>query len=339
MQIWELTTGRRVAPAVRVGFREGTSSLSLAITPDGRRALVQFGFLELAVVDLDATLSPSTTPTADLPLVAELATAQRIDVGDLSGLTPDQWLEGWNRLRERNPGLARSFLSQPNPAAIARKQLAQATASFSQGEAHARQGRWKEAALELAKVARLYPTDVRFRIFLANLLLHQGDEQGYRKLCGEAAKGLDQLPFDPMLANNTVWLFCLGPGALTDYKNLVALAERAVKEPRNEEQRMIHLNTLGVILYGAGRYQEAIERLNERVKAGAALGAPIDWVFLAMAHHHLGHKAEANSWLEKFRSHKVPDLRTSKDLWNDLEIPLFAREAEALQREEVEKKK
>ena len=29
-------------------------------------------------------------------------------------------------------------------------------------------------------------------------------------------------------------------------------------------------------------------------------------------------KAEANRWLEKFRAYKVPDLRTSKDLWNDL---------------------
>src|SRR5262249_10970030 len=43
-------------------------------------------------------------------LLAELATAQRIEAGGFSGLTTDQWLERWNRLRERNPGLARSFL-------------------------------------------------------------------------------------------------------------------------------------------------------------------------------------------------------------------------------------
>jgi serine/threonine protein kinase/WD40 repeat protein/tetratricopeptide (TPR) repeat protein len=339
IHIWELKTGRRVAPPVRVGFREGTSSHALSITPDGRRALVHFGSLDLAVVDLDATLSSSNIPTADLGVLAELATAQRIEAGDLSGMTTDQWLERWNHLRERNLDLARSFLSEPNPAAIARKQLAQAAASFIQGEAHARQGRWKEAAVELAKVARLYPTDVRLRIFLANVLLHKGDEQGYRKLCEEVAKGLDQLPFDPLVANNTVWLFCLGPAAVTDYKRLVALAERAVKEPGNEQQRLIHLNTLGVILYRAGRYQEAIDRLNEHVQAGAAAGASIDWVFLAMAHHRLGHKPEAKRSLEKFRAHKVPDVRVSNDLWNDLEIVLFTREVEALLREEAEKKK
>jgi WD40 repeat protein len=338
MHVWELATGRRVAPPVRLSFREAAWCTQLALTPDRRRALVSLWPLDLAVVDLEALLSPSTTSTADLALLAELATAQRIEVGDLSGLTTDQWLERWNRLRERNPGLARSFLTEPSPEAIRRKQIAQATTTYAQGEAHARQGHWKEAAAELAKVARLYPTDVRLRIFLAILLLHKRDEQAYRKLCEEAAKELDQMPFDPLVANNTVWLFCLSPGAVTDYKRLVALAERAVKEPRNEQQRLVHLNSLGVILYRAGRYQEAIDRLNEHVKAGAAAGALIDWVFLAMAHHRLGHKPEVKRWLEKVRAHKVPDLRASNDLWNDLEIVLFTRELEALLREEAEKK-
>jgi hypothetical protein len=124
-----------------------------------------------------------------------------------------------------------------------------------------------------------------------------------------------------------------------EYKSLVTLAERAVTESLNQQQRMISLNTLGVILYRAGRYQEAIDRLDERVAVGEALGAPVDWVFLAMAHHRLGHKAEANRWLDKFRAWKVPDLRSSKDLWNELEILLFAREVEALLREEAQKKK
>jgi hypothetical protein len=75
--------------------------------------------------------------------------------------------------------------------------------------------------------------------------------------------------------------------------------------------------------------------LNERVAAGEAAGATVDWVFLAMAHHRLGHKAEAKCWLDKFRAYKVPDLQTTKDLWNDLEIVLFSREIEALLREEA----
>jgi eukaryotic-like serine/threonine-protein kinase len=112
IHVCELTTGRRVAPAVRVEFIEGGWCLTLAITPDGRRALVSYSGaavgesttsrMDLAVVDLEALLSPSSTPTADLALLAELATAQRIELGDLSGLTTDQWYERWNLLRERN---------------------------------------------------------------------------------------------------------------------------------------------------------------------------------------------------------------------------------------------
>ncbi len=117
MHVWELTTGHRVAPAVRFASLNGGSSLKLAITPDGRRVLVSFwgsststDNFRLAVVDLEALLSPPSNTTADLALLAELATAGRIELGDSSGLTTGQWLERWHRLRERNPNLARSFI-------------------------------------------------------------------------------------------------------------------------------------------------------------------------------------------------------------------------------------
>jgi hypothetical protein len=64
----------------------------------------------LAVIDLEALLAPSSAPPADWALLAELATVRRIEVGDLSGLTTEQWQERWNLLRERNPDLARSFI-------------------------------------------------------------------------------------------------------------------------------------------------------------------------------------------------------------------------------------
>jgi WD40 repeat protein len=122
MHIWELATGRRIAPPVRLGFIEGESSHVLAMTPDGRRVLVNFTgstirpATDLAVVDLAALLSSPGIPTADLALLAELATARRIELGDLTGLTTDQWLKRWNLLRERNPDLARSFGIGPNSA-------------------------------------------------------------------------------------------------------------------------------------------------------------------------------------------------------------------------------
>jgi hypothetical protein len=122
VHLWELKTGRRVAPRVRVGLIEGGWCLTLAITPDGRRALVSFSGtavgesttsrMDLAVVDLEALLSPPSISTADLALLAELATARHIELGDLSGLTTDQWQDRWNLLRQRNPNLARSFVNE-----------------------------------------------------------------------------------------------------------------------------------------------------------------------------------------------------------------------------------
>ena len=69
--------------------------------------------MDLAVVDLEALFSPPSTPTADLGLLAELATAQRIELGDLTGLTTEQWLERWNRLRIRNADFVGSVLIKP----------------------------------------------------------------------------------------------------------------------------------------------------------------------------------------------------------------------------------
>ncbi len=106
VQVWELTTGRRVAPRVQLGSAEGTWCQTVAVTPDGRRALGSFPDpsasqgMSMAVVDLEALVSHSSTPIADLALLAELATARRIELGDLSGLTTDQWQERWRLFQE-----------------------------------------------------------------------------------------------------------------------------------------------------------------------------------------------------------------------------------------------
>jgi hypothetical protein len=51
-------------------------------------------------------------------------------------------------------------------------------------------------------------------------------------------------------------------------------------------------------------------------------------VFLAMAHHRLGHHDEARRWLDRFRD-RGPDLDPSA-FWHELEIRLLRAEAEAV---------
>jgi tetratricopeptide (TPR) repeat protein len=66
------------------------------------------------------------------------------------------------------------------------------------------------------------------------------------------------------------------------------------------------LNTLGVALHRAGRFAQAIETLEKSLKAGKGQFDGFDLFFLAMAHHRLGHGAEARAcydravrWLEE----------------------------------------
>ena len=49
-----------------------------------------------------------------------------------------------------------------------------------------------------------------------------------------------------------------------------------------------YLNSLGALLIRAGRYQDGIERLKERMKASGGEGGIHDWILLALGHHDLG---------------------------------------------------
>jgi hypothetical protein len=55
---------------------------------------------------------------------------------------------------------------------------------------------------------------------------------------------------------------------------------------------------------------------------------PQDWGFLALAHHRLGQHAEAHAWLDRLRTYQ-PD-GSDGAYWNELEICLLRREAEAV---------
>jgi tetratricopeptide (TPR) repeat protein len=91
----------------------------------------------------------------------------------------------------------------------------------------------------------------------------------------------------------------------------------------------------GIVLYRAGRFEEAIQRLNESIVAQNGDGVFQDWLFLAMAHHRLGHADEARKWLDKtIQWAEQADANkpgVEPLAWNlRLELQLFRREAETL---------
>jgi WD40 repeat protein/serine/threonine protein kinase len=202
---------------------------------------------------------------------------------------------------------------------------------FLRGDALARRGQWKEAAAELARAVKQQPANRLWLIFLGHALLEAEDVPGYGRLCRTTAKDPENSGLNARDANNVAWLFCLAPAAVADYRGLLALARRAVAEAEDEQQRLFLLNTLGAVLYRAGRYRDAVECLNGRLAALKNDGLPHDWAFLAMAHHRLGHRAAARRWLNKLRAYKSP--RNAPDaltFWSNRELARLAREAEAL---------
>jgi eukaryotic-like serine/threonine-protein kinase len=131
---------------------------------------------------------------------------------------------------------------------------------------------------------------------------------------------------DPLQANMVAWNCALAPGAFSDLGAPVRLAEFAARGfPAHEKH--IALNTLGAALYRAGRFEEAIGRLEEAIKARNGAGEPLDWPWLAMAHFRLGHRDEAHRWLDRLRN-RAPS-NDPDEFWDELEIGLLRSEAEA----------
>ena len=118
------------------------------------------------------------------------------------------------------------------------------------------------------------------------------------------------------------------PYPIANLERAVRLAESALqREDPKSPNHPDRLNTFGAALYRAGRFEEAIRRLEKAIQArGSGHGAPIDWPFLAMAHHRLGQRDQAWHWLER-----LCDYQPSGDpdqFGMELVIRLLRREAE-----------
>jgi tetratricopeptide (TPR) repeat protein len=170
--------------------------------------------------------------------------------------------------------------------------------------------------------------------------LKRGERAGYQRICGRALRELAaQAVVPPGLANNVAMMCALGPDAVAEWQGPLTLIERALAElakggtPSPEQQELFRqlrhswLNTWGAVLYRAGRNEDAVARLGEAMAVGGR-GQFHDWIFLAMAHHRLGHTGESRQCLEKAREERPKE--SGGPWWQVLETELLAAEAEAL---------
>jgi WD40 repeat protein len=203
-------------------------------------------------------------------------------------------------------------------------------AAYDRGEELARSGRWREAIATYREAVEHGDPGVEVWGRLALLHLLDGDSSGYQEVCQRLLR--DFATGDPaaILANQVAWACALGPGSVNDYSRAVELAEQSVAS-RPETNR---LNTLGAILFRAGRSSEAVIQLERSVANHGSGGTLYDAVFLALVHHELGHDSEAREWLGRANlpaplTLLKPDELAQTSWVPRLELELLRREASA----------
>jgi serine/threonine protein kinase/WD40 repeat protein len=203
------------------------------------------------------------------------------------------------------------------------------------GDAEANAGHWDAAtdalALAVSKGADDPPIWQRHLL----LLLRAGDLAGYRAGCSALLSrfGRDERPG---FVEPVAWACALGPDALADWAPMVRAVEAAVKQrPENAELR----KTLGAVLVRAGRARQAIAALQESIRVNGHGGNAFDWLFLALAHHRLGHShskeaiaalATARDWIAHGDERAIPDpyLWSPLPWYTRLELDILLREVE-----------
>ena len=203
------------------------------------------------------------------------------------------------------------------------------------GDACAQLGRWDAASTSYSWAVALEPDNAFFWYSYALASLGAGDVEGYRQRCAAMVKRFSQTK-DPDAAHWVAWTCVLAPRAVADLAKAVRLAEQAVSSKPDEDA---YVGTLGAVLYRAGRFDDAIQRL-EGLSAGwekagktpTRTSPAYAWFLLAMAHHRLGHADEARAYLERAVKRTEEELGAKPPAsWNRrLTLRLLRREAEAL---------
>jgi tetratricopeptide (TPR) repeat protein len=192
------------------------------------------------------------------------------------------------------------------------------------GDRLARRQLWSEAAASYHVARLLKPEDLQIRIHEILSLLAAGDNEGLRRARSDMLNRFHQ-PATQWMANPVAWYSVLVAGEEPNFGESVRLAELAVNGAP-EVHKAVFLNTLGAALYRAGRFEEAVRRLDDGIQKRRGVSGAEAWVFLALAHHRLGHHKEARLWLDRFRDY-LPDRA---GFWRELEIRLLRSEAEAV---------
>jgi YD repeat-containing protein len=323
VNIWDVSDlpGERESPAPRLVLRGHTDKiLSVNFSPDGKRLASSAWEPAMRVWDVatgQETITFRTTASNRSPVLfspdgKSMITVRGTEVSiweserasqlieDADGDAAQQHAIAWHESELKTCTRAGNWFA----VAFHLGQLIAARPDhrpyFTQrGRAYVELEQWAKAAADYEQAAQSDRGNDNLWHRSAYLHLRAGNHAGYRALCPRFVAAFDPAE-DCRIANALAWTCVLGPDAGVAPDEIIRLAERGVAGARAKQPDKVpaYLNTLGAALFRAGRYDDAIQRLNEAIDAHGDGGTPSDWLFLAMAHHRQGRITEAREWLD-----------------------------------------
>jgi WD40 repeat protein/class 3 adenylate cyclase len=198
---------------------------------------------------------------------------------------------------------------------------------YARGSAtRARNEQWDASAEILRRAVESNPNNLYARSLRILTLVAAGDRAQVRLDCDDLLKRFGNAT-EPAQAASVAWHCVLAPDAVSDVEAPIRLALTALAGCA-EGARSEVLNTLGAALYRAGRYEAAIRRLNESIRIRGGASVPKQSLFLAMAHHRLGHRSEARRWLDRLENDQPKEGFEFSG--GEVELRILRRETEML---------
>jgi WD40 repeat protein len=100
-RVWSRHTGKPVTPPWSLG--KGRWVWTALVTPDGNYSVLAGSATALSVVDLGDLRADRDLDLDNLCVLGEVLSGQRLQDGDVEGLTTQDWLTRWRGFRERHP--------------------------------------------------------------------------------------------------------------------------------------------------------------------------------------------------------------------------------------------
>jgi tetratricopeptide (TPR) repeat protein len=177
----------------------------------------------------------------------------------------------------------------------------------TRGGVYAEGNHFAEADADFARSLELDPTSAETWTARVLIAWKLGGKNGYVETCGQMLARFAN-PATSKDAQHAAWACSLLPGAVSDYQQVVKLAEAAAAKGSSFEPTV-----LGAVYYRAGRFEDAAKRLNDAVGPKANLTSTWVGYYLAMTQYKLGHADDAKLWLSRAIAHSDQAFKDDSD--------------------------